>query len=85
MVMVELQEFGKLQFYHIGKSFYLFTYWKYDKEESNEYYKVIDNCNKAGNATEFIEFMLKMIDDTIDEITKTTTQETAQETTQEKF
>ena len=55
------------------------------KKSQNEYYKVIDNCNKAGNATEFIEFMLKMIDDTIDEITKTTTQETAQETTQEKI
>lgn len=55
------------------------------KKSQNEYYKVIDNCNKAGNATEFIEFMLKMIDDTIYEITKTTTQETAQETTQEKI
>ena len=55
------------------------------KKSQNEYYKVIDNCNKAGNATEYIEFMLKMIDDTIDEITKTTTQETAQETTQEKI
>lgn len=55
------------------------------KKSQNKYYKVIDNCNKAGNATEFIEFMLKMIDDTIDEITKTTTQETAQETTQEKI
>ena len=38
------------------------------KKSQNEYYKVIDNCNKAGNATEFIEFMLKMIDDTIDEM-----------------
>lgn len=38
------------------------------KKNQNEYYKVIDNCNKAGNSTEFIEFMLKMIDDTIDEM-----------------
>ena len=55
------------------------------KKNQEEYYKVIDNCNKAGNSTEFIEFMLKMIDDTIDETTKNTTQETAQETTQEKI
>lgn len=37
----------------------------FDKSESqfednqNKYYKVIDNCNKVGNSTEFIEFMLK--------------------------
>ena len=55
------------------------------KKHQNEYYKVIDNCNKAGNSTEFIEFMLKMISDTIDEISKITTQEIAQETTQEKI
>ena len=55
------------------------------KKNQEEYYKVIDNCNKAGNSTEFIEFMLKMIDATIDETAKNTTQETAQETTQEKI
>ena len=55
------------------------------KKHQNEYYKVIDNCNKAGNSTEFIEFMLKMISDTIDEISKITTQEITQETTQEKI
>ena len=55
------------------------------KKNQEDYYKVIDNCNKAGNSTEFIEFMLKMIDDTIDETTKNTAQETAQETTQEKI
>ena len=49
------------------------------KKNQEDYYKVIDNCNKAGNSTEFIEFMLKMIDDTIDETTKNTTQETTQE------
>lgn len=32
-----------------------------------EYYKTIDNCNKKGSSTEFIEFMLKMIDETLDE------------------
>lgn len=33
----------------------------------DEYYKAIANCNKRGDSTEFIEFMLKMIDETIDE------------------
>ena len=55
------------------------------KKNQNEYYKVIDNCNKAGNSTEFIEFMLKMISDTINETSKITTQEITQETTQEKI
>ena len=55
------------------------------KKNQEEYYKVIDNCNKAGNSTEFIEFMLKMINETIDEATKNTTQENTQETTQEKI
>ena len=32
-----------------------------------EYYKVIDNCNKKGESIEFIEFMLRMIDETLDE------------------
>ena len=35
---------------------------------SNEYYKAIDNCNKKGDITGFIEFMLKMIEETIDEV-----------------
>ncbi len=30
------------------------------------YYKAIANCNNKGNSTEFIEFMLKMIDETLD-------------------
>ena len=55
------------------------------KKNQDEYYKVIDTCNKAGNSTEFIEFMLKMINDTIDETSKITTQETTQKTTQEKI
>ena len=37
-------------------------------KNQEEYYKVIDNCNKAGESTEFIEFMLKMINDTIDDV-----------------
>ena len=38
------------------------------KEYQEEYYNVIDSCNKAGESTEFIEFMLKMINETIDRI-----------------
>ena len=38
------------------------------KKNQNEYYKAIYNCNNAGNSNEFIEFMLKMINDTIDEM-----------------
>ena len=38
------------------------------KKNQNEYYKTIYNCNNAGNSNEFIEFMLKMINDTIDEM-----------------
>ena len=38
------------------------------KKNQEEYYKVIDNCNKAGESTEFIEFMLKMLNDTIDDV-----------------
>ena len=33
----------------------------------NGYYKAIANCNNKGESTEFIEFMLKMIDETLDE------------------
>ena len=38
------------------------------KKNQEEYYKVIQNSNNAGNSTEFIEFMLKIINDTIDEL-----------------
>ena len=31
------------------------------------YYNVISNCNNKGNSTQFIEFMLKMIDETLDD------------------
>lgn len=33
----------------------------------SDYYKAIANCNNKGDSTEFIEFMLKMIDETLDE------------------
>ena len=38
------------------------------KKNQEEYYTVIQNCNNAGESTEFIEFMLKMINDTINEM-----------------
>ena len=38
------------------------------KKNQNEYYKAIYNCNNAGNSNDFIEFMLKMINDTINEM-----------------
>ena len=38
------------------------------KKNQEDYYTAIQNCNNAGNSTEFIEFMLKMINDTIDEM-----------------
>jgi len=34
----------------------------------NSYYKAIYNSNSKGNSTEFIEFMLKMIDETLDNV-----------------
>jgi len=37
----------------------------------NEYYKVIASCNSKGDSTEFIVFMLKMIDETLDEALST--------------
>ncbi len=36
------------------------------------YYKAIDDCNKNGNSTIFIEFMLKMIDDVLTDALKVT-------------
>ena len=55
------------------------------RKHKEEYYIVIQNCNNAGNSNEFIEFMLKVIDEAIDGIILTSTQETTQETTQEKI
>ena len=41
------------------------------KKYQNEYYTVINNCNKNGNSNEFIEFMLKMIDEVLIELLET--------------
>lgn len=41
------------------------------KKYQNEYYTVINNCNKNGNSNEFIEFMLKMIDEVLEELIET--------------
>lgn len=38
------------------------------KKYQEEYYKVIQKCNKKGDSTEFIEFMLKMIDEVLDRL-----------------
>ena len=45
------------------------------KKYQSEYYKVIDNCNKAGNSDLFIEFMLNMIDKELDSLLKSTKKE----------
>lgn len=37
----------------------------------DDYYKSINNCNHSGESTEFIEFMLKMIDEVLDETIRT--------------
>ena len=37
----------------------------------DDYYKSINNCNKCGESTEFIEFMLKMIDEVLNDTIKT--------------
>ena len=58
------------------------------RKHQEEYYTAIQNCNNAGNSNEFIEFMLKIIDEAVDGMIidqNETTQETAQETTQEKL
>ena len=40
--------------------------------ESKEYYSSIANCDHNGNSTEFIEFMLKMIDETLEDLVDST-------------
>ena len=42
------------------------------KEYQNEYYNAINNCNKNGNSTEFVEFMLKMIDEVLNHLIEST-------------
>ena len=55
------------------------------RKHQEEYYIAIQNCNNAGNSNEFIEFMLKIIDEAVDGMILTSSQETTQETTQEKI
>ena len=59
------------------------------RKHQEEYYISIQNCNNAGNSNEFIEFMLKIINEAVDGMIITsneeTTQETTQKTTQEKI
>lgn len=38
------------------------------KQYQEEYYKVISKCHSDGNSNCFIEFMLKMIDETLEEV-----------------
>ncbi len=45
------------------------------KEYQDEYYTVINNCNINGNSTEFIEFILKMIDEVLDYLIESTKDE----------
>lgn len=52
------------------------------KKHQEEYYTAIQNCNNIGNSNEFIEFMLKVIDEAVDGMILTSNQETTQETTQ---
>ena len=42
------------------------------KKYQEEYYKAIANCDHKGNSTEFIEFMLKMIDETLEDLMSST-------------
>lgn len=42
------------------------------KKYQDEYYTSIDNCDHSGNSTEFIEFMLKMIDEILDDLVDNT-------------
>ena len=38
------------------------------KNYQDDYYKTINDCNNAGNCTKFIEFMLKIIDETFTDL-----------------
>ena len=48
----------------------------YIQKYQSEYYQTINQCNKNGNSTLFIEFMLKIIDETLDEVLNNTKKET---------
>ena len=49
------------------------------RKHQDDYYIAIQNCNNAGNSNEFIEFMLKVIDEAVDGVI------IDQETTQENI
>ncbi len=58
------------------------------RKHQEGYYTAIQNCNNAGNSNEFIEFMLEVINEAVDDMIikqQETAQETAQETTQENL
>ena len=42
------------------------------KKYQEEYYSAIANCDHNGNSTEFIEFMLRMIDETLEDLMEST-------------
>ena len=42
------------------------------KKYQEEYYSSIASCDYSGNSTEFIEFMLKMIDETLEDLMNST-------------
>jgi len=42
------------------------------KKYQEEYYSAIANCDHNGNSSEFIEFMLKMIDETLEDLMEST-------------
>ena len=73
---------------HWEKAFKFLPIESMIKKNQEEYYTVIQNCNNVGNSTEFIEFMLKIIDKAVDGMIfqqEETTQETTHKTTQEKI
>lgn len=45
------------------------------KKYQKDYYKAINDCNINGNSNEFVEFMLKMIDEVLDELLESTSKE----------
>ena len=45
------------------------------KKYQDKYYKVINNCNKNGNSNEFIEFMLQMINEVLEQLLETINKE----------
>lgn len=45
------------------------------KKYQDKYYKIINNSNKNGNSNEFIEFMLQMIDEVLEQLLETMNKE----------